>query len=103
MKDFLTKIKNFFQFKVKVNPHVYWNNLLYVFFTIIVIFIFFSFYLLYKIKNQQIFQNSDTPKETPSLMNEKLLEKITSSFNAKIIKQNEIKNTPVIYKDPSGK
>lgn len=104
MKEYLIKIKNklkdFTPFK-KVNPHVHWNNLLYVFFTIIILLIIFSFYLLSEIKNQQIFQITSPSAELSSLINEKLLNSVNESFDIKLIKEKEIKEGQVIYRDPS--
>lgn len=104
MKDTLIKIKNRLKtltpFK-KFNPHIYWNNLLYLFFLAILILLIFSFYLLYKIKNQQILQITPSVTETPSLINEKLLKKINESFDSKLIKEKEIQEGGVTYKDPS--
>jgi hypothetical protein len=108
MKESLTKIENrlkkFLSIKVsfkRMNPHVYWRNLLYVFFILILILILFSFYLLYQIKNQQIFQITPQSKEQLSLMNEKLYDKIAESFKNKKIKEKEIENGLTLYKDPS--
>lgn len=104
MKESLSKIKNkiknFVSFK-KINPHIHWKNLLYVFSVIIIILIVFSFYLLYEIKNQQIFQITPPSTELSSLMNEKLLEKVNESFDIKLIKTKEIQNGLTSYKDPS--
>lgn len=100
MKNLLPKIKNIFSFK-KINPHQYWKNLLYVFFTMIIILIIFSLYLLFNIKNQQIFKISSISTTPPSLINEKLLNKVTESFNNKTLREKEIKENGKIYKDPS--
>jgi len=104
MKESLLKIKNkikgFIPFK-KVNPHIHWKNLLYVFFIIIIILVLFSFYLLFEIKNQQIFQVTPPSAGLSSLINEKLLNKVTESFDNKLIKEKEIKNSLTSYKDPS--
>ena len=104
MEEFLLKIKNklkdFISFK-KLNPHNHWKNLLYVFLVIIITLIIFSFYLLYQIKNQQIFQITPPSTGLSSLMNEKLLEKVNESFDIKLIKTKEIQNGLTSYKDPS--
>lgn len=104
MKEFLIKIKNKLKSLIpfrKVNPHVYWNILLYIFFIIIIALILFSLYLLYEIKNQQIFQITSSSSQSSSLINEKLLNKVTESFNINLIKEKEIKNDINLYKDPS--
>jgi len=104
MKEFLLKIKNkakgFSLFK-KINPHQHWKRLLHIFSIFLLILIIFSFYLLYKIKNQQIFQATDKSVITPNLINEKLLKKVTESFDTKLIKEKEIKEGLGSYKDPS--
>ena len=104
MKEFSIKIKNkiksFIPFK-KISPHIHWRNLLYMFFIIIIILIIFSFYLLYEIKNQQIFQITPPATGLSSLINEKLLEKVTESFDIKLIKTKEIQDGLTTYKDPS--
>lgn len=104
MKNFLTTIKNkvqkSFSFK-KISPHDHWKFLLYSFFIAVIILIIFSFYFLYKIKNKQIFQTAMKPEAQPVLLNEKLLNKITESFDFKLIKEKEIKDGLKFYKDPS--
>ena len=104
MKEFSNRIKNqikaFTPFK-RCNPHVYWNSLIYVFLVAILILIVFSFYLLFKIKNQQILQITPATTETPSLINEKLLKKVNESFDAKLVKQKEVQSGLNTYEDPS--
>jgi len=101
MKEFLTEIKDKFNSKStfshkRTSPHIYWSNLLYVFFTIILILILFSFYLLNQIKNHQMFQVTSVPQETPNIINENLLNKINESFI-----DNTVKDTS-LYNDPSS-
>lgn len=100
MKGLLIKVKSSLSFK-KINPHAHWKKILYLFMGVIIILMLFSFYLLYKIKNQQIFQTSIVKTEAPSLLNKKLLDKTTESFNNKLIKEKEIKNGIYLYEDPS--
>ena len=106
MKESLIKIENklkkLFSFK-RMNPHVYWKSLLYVFFVIITILILLSFYILSQIKNQQIFQIAPKSEEQPSLMDEKLFNEVTESFNSKLIKEKEVEDGLTKYKDPSLK
>jgi hypothetical protein len=106
MKESLIKIENklkkLLSFK-RMNPHIYWRNLLYVFIVIIIILILFSFYLLSEIKNQQIFQITPKSQKQPSLINGKLFDKVTESFNKKLIKEKEIESGLIKYKDPSLK
>lgn len=95
------KIKDIISFS-KVNPHNHWKCLLYIFFTIIILLIMFSLFLLYKIKNQQIFQAHPKTTEMSNLIDDKLLKKVTESFNNKLIKSKEIENSAYnYYKDPS--
>lgn len=104
MKEFFEKIKSKLKSLIpfrKVNPHVYWNNLLYIFFLIVIILILFSFYILYEIKNQQVLQIAPMSQDVPSLINEKLLDKVNESFNNNSIKEKEIKNDIKSYRDPS--
>ncbi len=100
LRGIKNKIKKSLSLK-KINPNNHWKFLIYVFFTVIVILIISSFYLLYKIKNQQIFQTEKVKEEQPVLMNEKLLEKVNESFNQKILREKEIKDGLKSYKDPS--
>lgn len=104
MKEDLSKLKNniksFISFK-KISPHSHWKNILHLFFLLMFLLILFSFYLLYKIKNQQIFQISSTKTEQPNMINEKLLNRVTESFNSKLLKEKEIKEGVHTYKDPS--
>ncbi|HEY5588927.1 MAG TPA: hypothetical protein VIK86_08235 [Candidatus Paceibacterota bacterium] len=101
MKESLLKIKNkIISFK-KINPHNHWNILLYIFFAIIIVLVIFSLYLLIDLRNQQSLQMTPGFVETPSLMNEKLLNKVTESFSIKALKEKAIKDGVTSYKDPS--
>lgn len=106
MKKLLSKIKdklkNLIPFR-KVNPHVYWNNLLYIFCITIILLILFSLYMLYDIKNQQTLQIAPATSTTPSLINEKLLDKVNASFDSNLAKEKAIQNNLNLYKDPSLK
>lgn len=106
MKKLLSKIKyklkNLIPFR-KINPHVYWNSLLYIFCTIIILLILFSLYMLYEIKNQQTLQIAPATSTTLSLINEKLLDKVNASFDSNIAKEKAIQNSLNSYKDPSLK
>jgi Holliday junction resolvasome RuvABC ATP-dependent DNA helicase subunit len=63
--------------------------------------IIFDFYLLYQIKNDQIFQISSVSVKNTNSINENLLKKITDLFDQKEKKTIELQTTPVIYPDPS--
>jgi hypothetical protein len=100
LKKILNKLKQFIPFK-KMDPHNNWRNLLHFVFIIIILLIIFSFYLLYKIKNQKIFQVVPKSAQTEVLINEKLLEKVIGSFEEREFKEKEIKEGVNLYKDPS--
>ena len=93
-------IKNPFNSK-NINPHTHWKFLLYLFSVVVIFLILFSFYLLFRVKSQQAFKVTPVTTEPPSLVNEKLLEKVNESFNSKLLKQKEIKEGPTSFKDPS--
>jgi len=61
----------------------------------------FDFYLLYEIKNEQIFKVDSVAVKNPNPIKESLLKSITDSFHQKEEKTNSIKSVPLIYKDPS--
>jgi len=104
MKEPFLRIKNklnkLVSFK-KINPHNHWNILQYIFLIIISMLIIFSLYLLINIKNQQALQLAPDFKNPPSLVNEKLLNKVMESFDIKAQKEKEIKSGTISYKDPS--
>lgn len=104
MKSFFKKIKNSLNNLVslnKINPHADWRKLIFIFFVVSVLLILFSLFLLYQIKNQQVFQEIGSSPEAPMLIDEKLLNKIEESFEQKSIIEKEIKNNLKSYKDPS--
>ncbi len=100
LPEIQNKIKSAISFRA-INPHNHWRNLLYVFFAIIILLVVFSLYLLYEIKNQQMFQTEVKPTETSVLINDKLFKKVNDSFAGKLIKEKEIENGIHQYKDPS--
>lgn len=105
MINFFKKIEN----KVKIlhksrliNPHVHWVFLVQISLLLSLFLIIFSFYLLYKIRNEDIFQTIENPTSNPpSLIKEGLLEKINESFRNKEIRMEEIKAGNVSFQDPS--
>lgn len=97
----LNKIKKHLSDFFKVNPNKHWVFLLYTFFCMIFILILFSFYLLYEIKNDQIFQVKIEVKEKKNLLNENSLNRIINQFDQKNQKTLELNNGEFIYKDPS--
>ena len=104
MKDSMPKIKNKIRSSLsfkKMNPHLHWKRLMYFFIVLVVLLVVFSIYLLFKIKNDQIFQIDSNSNMEPKLVDEKLLQKVTESFESKLIKEKEIKSGTKTYKDPS--
>lgn len=85
----------------KMNPHRHWVGLLNLFFIVITILILFSFFLLYKIKTQQIFQVKTNIEPSPSIINEKLLNRVNEFFNDKSTRRTQIETGVKIYQDPS--
>lgn len=84
-----------------VNPHTQWLFLLRVFGLIGAGLFVFSIYLLYQIKNDQVFQVSNPIQAKVLSVNEKSLKKVTEIFNQKKARFFEVKNTPPKYQDPS--
>lgn len=97
----LNKIKRYFLEFFKVNPNKHWVFLLYTFFGMILILILFSFYLLYEIKNDQIFQVKLEIKEKKNLLKEDSLNRITNLFDQKNQRTLELNSGASLYKDPS--
>ncbi len=86
---------------LKINPHKHWMILVYTFLSLSLLLILFSFYLLYEIKNEQIFQVKIEHNSNDSLIKEDLLKKTINQFNNKATEEDTIQNGPFIYKDPS--
>lgn len=85
----------------KINPHKHWNLLVYIFFILAILLILFSFYLLFEIKNDQIFQVKMLKKEDQTLLKEDLFNNITNLYDKKESRVLEINNGPSVYSDPS--
>jgi hypothetical protein len=104
MNNFSIKIKNIFKSIdnfFKINPHKHWIFLLYVFFIIVSLSLLLSFYLLYEIKNENIFQVKIEQEEQQSLLKENLLKRTIDIYNKKAQKEVDIKNNLSTYIDPS--
>lgn len=84
-----------------MDPHNQWKVLLSAFSIIVILMILFSFYLLYRIKNQKIFQIVPDSTKTEALINQKLLDRVAESFLNRELKEKEIKAGATLYKDPS--
>ncbi len=104
MNDFFTKIKNkatkFISFD-ELNLHEHWRYLINIFFALVFLLILLSFYLMYQIKNQQIYQVVPIEDEEVVTVNEKLLEEVRQSFADKLLIQKETKEGIKSYQDPS--
>ncbi|MFA6393235.1 MAG: hypothetical protein WCW54_04090 [Candidatus Paceibacterota bacterium] len=104
MNNFLIKIKKLPQIIsnfLKINPHKHWMVLLYIFLISILILISVSLYLLYEIKNEQIFQITIEQDNNQTLLKEDLLKKTTETYNAKAKRLIEMKKNFSSYNDPS--
>ncbi len=107
MKKILQKFKNIFKKKAKttlddsINPHKHWIIALWVFLAVIVCLIFLSFYVLFRIKNEEIFQASPTLNITSTPLRDDALKNVTATFDAKAKKESDLKTNPPTYKDPS--
>ncbi len=104
MDNLLPKIKNKFNFIndfFKINPHKHWAFLIYVFFSLVVILILFSFYLLYEIRNEQMFQVQIEQKGNQTLLKEDLLKNTTNIFDQKTRNEIDINTNFSAYNDPS--
>jgi hypothetical protein len=84
-----------------LNPHKHWKIVLSIFFVMVACLILFSLFILYEIKNDQIFQVAPAPHTASGGVNKALLDKVTASFDAKTAKEAGIRSNPPTYKDPS--
>ena len=106
MKDFIQKIKDKFHKKKtwepdQINPHKHWIVMLITFLVVGGLLIIFSLYILYRIKNEQIFQSASSTNTNSSNLKENLIKQVTETFEKKAKKTSEIKNNPPVFKDPS--
>lgn len=97
IKSLLGKIGGFF----RVNPHKHWQALLYFSSSVVVLLILFSLYLLYEIKNEQIFQVKVDSETKETLLKESSLNNVINTFDNKGTKEKIIIESPARYKDPS--
>lgn len=93
IKNLLRIIHNFF----KINPHKHWNAFLYFFFILVSFSVLFSIYLLYQIKNENIFQVKKEEQNAPVLLNDSLLKSTKILYDKKSKRVLEIKNNPSLY------
>lgn len=99
-KKFEKKFKGFHKTK-KINPHHHWVILIKIFLLASFLLILLGFYILYKIRNEQIFQVVPEKENTPSLIKEELLEDFRESLRSKEIKSIQINEGEIIFVDPS--
>lgn len=95
------KLLNKNSIKKSINPHSHWMRLLDMFFVLFVGLILFSFFLLFKIKNQSIFQAEVKKEDDLVIINDKLLDRVNNNFDDKLQEENNIKNGSIKYTDPS--
>ena len=104
MNNYSVKINNLIKSLknlIKINPHKHWKFLLYIFLFLIFVLIIFSFYLLYQINNEKVFQVKEGDEPNKIMLNENLLKKVLNSSELKANKELEIKTNGTPYKDPS--
>lgn len=106
MKNILSKLKRSLSSHKKegarfINPHKHWILLLQFFSIGVLTLIVFSVYVLYKIKNDQIFQTASVLLDNNKSIKEDLLKNVTESFKIKSKNETEIINNPSSYPDPS--
>jgi hypothetical protein len=89
------------KFKRGVNPHKHWRLLLQIFSIVFICLIIFSFYLLYEIKNEQIFQINKTVDIPVNIIKEKTFKNVTDFLQQRKETQNSIKNNLSPRIDPS--
>lgn len=104
MNKFLSKFK-IKKISIKIskasNPHKHWAMLLWTFFILIICLIAFSFYLLFEIRNEQIFQVKPTIVNKKILLKENLLKTVSDLFEQKAKNESDLVTNPPHYQDPS--
>jgi hypothetical protein len=105
MKNFLKNIKKGgsrgFGRTRHINSHKHWIVLIKIFLAISLLLILLAFYVLYKIKNEQIFQVISNEEETPVIVNEKLLNEFNEALLNKETRKKEIEEGNTVLPDPS--
>lgn len=104
MQTYILKFKKFIKFflkRKKINPHDHWKILLRIFLVLVGVLILFSLYLLFQIKNEQIFQIEVKHDDGTVLINQTLLKKVTESFDQKKALEKDIEEGKRVYEDPS--
>ncbi len=86
-----------FKKKIIIDPHKHWMYVLKIFFAAIIVLIIFSIYLLFEIKDENVFYPNNTLQRTQSLLKENLLKEITDYFDLKAINSQNIRNNPIEF------
>jgi hypothetical protein len=97
IKDKLSDLKS----SSGINPHKHWSMLLAVSFLSSIFLIAVSVYLLYGIKNDQIFNSYQKAEGKSGVINESLLKNFQDYVSSKEKVGNNLKLNPINYKDPS--
>lgn len=87
IKYIFKKIKEFFI----INPHKHWKVFLHLFAMITLVFVIFSFYLFFKIENEQVYESITVSPDKKIILKEKLLKQVLDSFEQKAKKTLELK------------
>ena len=102
LKKFKLKPKNHTDVdRYSVDPHKHWVILLWFFFVSVVLLIMYSIYLLYQIKNENLYQTPLVKKVESTQLRENLLKSVTAEFEQKAKNENDIETNPTTYPDPS--
>lgn len=95
MNKLFFKIKNVFKMIngfFDINPHKHWKVFLYLFFIITFCLLILSFYLFFKIKNDQVYEPIKVESNKKIILKEKLLKEVVESFDKKAETYNTILN-----------
>lgn len=103
ISKFKPKIFNKSKGGLNFSPHRNWIILLTAFSLLVGVLIIFSLYLLFEIRDDNIFQIKPTINEKPENLNEDILKSTIDSFNQKLDYTKNINDNPPVFKDPSLK
>jgi hypothetical protein len=99
LSNFKNQFKRFRLFIDNMNPHMQWMALLRFFFVVCFCLIAASFYLLYQIKSEQIFQIKKASVST-NTVNQTLYQTVTKALQARLQAQNAVRTSADVA-DPS--
>jgi len=97
--DFLKKKKKFRKGGIGIKPDLYWRYILYMTFSLIVIFCVFGLYLFWEINNESITPAVDTLEQ--DTVKKERIDKVLEYFLEREEKSVEILNSPSPIIDPS--